>query len=717
MKKLANGFTLGGLQQKLFNLVLVLLLILAGVFSIAGMIQNRDLAQVVGETREAQTEAIRQTSEMTMHRTLEESMTRVTSLRATIADQDFEEIVNNLKLLQTVAEGLFRNAESVPSAAFQLPDPEKDGTLGAWVLHDEGVDYENSRLLGIAANMTDVMVAMDGNSEKIDGCYIGLSDGTHLGVDTHTRNRFDENGELIPFPVTKRPWYVGAAESGKVFFTGMVQDAFTGTYGITCSAPVIVDGETVAVVGMDLVLSNMSDYVKQSAAGGASYLVNQAGQVVLAPNDSGLMDYESEGEMTSLRTDKNPELTAFVDKALAGPTGLAEVTIRGKDYYLLGEPLPHIGWAVITAVDKELTEQGTVRMLEEFDRINSEASATFQKESTRLQRGEILVSVLIMLAGVAAALWLAGRIVRPIEDMTRNIINSAETGKLFEMKDSYRTGDEIEVLAESFDDLSKKTRKYIEDITRITREKERIGTELELARKIQADMLPNIFPAFPDRPEFDIYATMDPAKEVGGDFYDFFLIDQDHLGIVMADVSGKGVPAALFMMMSKILIKNFAQMNSSPAEVLEKTNATICQNNDEEMFVTAWFGVLEISTGKIIAANAGHEYPVLRTAAGNYELLKDRHGFVLGGMDGVHYRDYELTLEKGATLYLYTDGVPEATNTEQQMYGTDRLLEVMNRNLEDGPVQLLEAIRTSVDEFVGEAEQFDDMTMLAITLL
>ena len=331
----------------------------------------------------------------------------------------------------------------------------------------------------------------------------------------------------------------------------------------------------------------------------------------------------------------------------------------------------------------------------------------------------LLTASSLLMQGIAMAfqVWLAGRIVRPIEDMTRNIINSAETGKLFEMKDSYRTGDEIEVLAESFDDLSKKTRKYIEDITRITREKERIGTELELARKIQADMLPNIYPAFPDRPEFDIYATMDPAKEVGGDFYDFFLIDQDHLGIVMADVSGKGVPAALFMMMSKILIKNFAQMNSSPAEVLEKTNATICQNNDEEMFVTAWFGVLEISTGKIIAANAGHEYPVLRTAAGNYELLKDRHGFVLGGMDGVHYRDYELTLEKGATLYLYTDGVPEATNTEQQMYGTDRLLEVMNRNLEDGPVQLLEAIRTSVDEFVGEAEQFDDMTMLAITLL
>ncbi len=717
MKKLACGLTLGGLQHKLFNLVLVLLLILGIVFSAAGMVQSKLLAKVVGETRDQQIAAIRQTSEATMHQTLEESMDKVTTLRATIADQDFEEIVNNITLLQTIAQELFQNREFVKAAPFQLPDPKQDGTLGAWVLHDAGVDYEHSELLGIAANMSSVLLAMDRNSDKIEGCYIGLSDGTHLGVDANTLNKYDENGELIPFPVNERPWYVGAAESGEVFFTGMIQDAFTGDYGITCSAPVIVDGETVAVVGMDLVLNNMTDYINQSAAGGASYLVNESGQVVFAPNDSGLMDYKTEDEMVNLRTAGNAELAAFVDRALAGPTGLDEVTIRGREYYLLGAPLPHIGWAVITAVDKELTEQGTVQMLGEFDRINAEATETFEQERTRLHRTELLVSVLVIVAGAAAALYMASRIVKPIEDMTKSIILSGRTGQLFEMKDIYRTNDEIEVLAESFDDLSKKTKKYIEDITRITREKERIGTELELARKIQADMLPNIYPAFPDRPEFDIYATMHPAKEVGGDFYDFFLIDEDHLGIVMADVSGKGVPAALFMMMSKILLKNFAQMGSSPAKVLEQTNATICQSNDEEMFVTAWFGVLEISTGKIVAANAGHEYPVVRTADGNYELYKDRHGFVLGGMDGLTYRDYEFTLEKGGTLFLYTDGVPEATNAAVEMYGIDRLLEVMNLHRTDGPVDLLKAVRASVDEFVGDAEQFDDLTMLAITLL
>jgi sigma-B regulation protein RsbU (phosphoserine phosphatase) len=301
--------------------------------------------------------------------------------------------------------------------------------------------------------------------------------------------------------------------------------------------------------------------------------------------------------------------------------------------------------------------------------------------------------------------------------MTADITEGGRTGKLFEMIDKYRTGDEIEVLAEAFDDLSKKTRQYIIDITRITKEKERIDTELDLARRIQADMLPGGYPAFPDRDEFDIYATMTPAKEVGGDFYDFFLIDGDHLGMVMADVSGKGVPAALFMMMSKILIGNYAAQGGSPAKVLEQTNSAICKRNDEEMFVTVWFGVLEISTGKITAANAGHEFPVIRTGGGDYELFRDKHGFVIGGMDGMKYKEYELTLEKGGTLFLYTDGVPEATNAEKELFGTDRLIEVMNENKDCGPKELLPKIKERIDEFVGDADQFDDLTMLAIKLM
>ena len=245
-------------------------------------------------------------------------------------------------------------------------------------------------------------------------------------------------------------------------------------------------------------------------------------------------------------------------------------------------------------------------------------------------------------------------------------------------------------------------------------ENARIGTELSLATRIQADMLPNIYPAFPDRPEFDIYATMDPAKEVGGDFYDFFLIDEDHLCMVMADVSGKGIPAALFMMASKIILANNAMLGKSPAQILTDTNAAICSNNREEMFVTVWLGILELSTGKLTAANAGHEYPVLMRSGGSFELFKDKHGFVIGGMDGIKYKEYEIQMEPGSKLFLYTDGVPEATNNENELFGNERMLAALNTNTSSAPDGILKQVRNDVDKFVQNAEQFDDLTMLCL---
>lgn len=245
-------------------------------------------------------------------------------------------------------------------------------------------------------------------------------------------------------------------------------------------------------------------------------------------------------------------------------------------------------------------------------------------------------------------------------------------------------------------------------------ESSRIETELTMASSIQADMLPSIYPAFPERPEFDIYASMDPAKEVGGDFYDFFLTDDDHLCIVIADVSGKGVPAALFMMASKIILANNAMLGKSPAQILTDANAAICANNREEMFVTVWLGILELSTGKLIAANAGHEHPAVRHADGRFELYKSKHGFVIGGMDGIKYNQYETTLEPGSKLFLYTDGVPEATNAEKELFGTDRMLDALNENTNAGPEQTMKQVRDAVDAFVKDAPQFDDLTMLCL---
>ena len=308
-------------------------------------------------------------------------------------------------------------------------------------------------------------------------------------------------------------------------------------------------------------------------------------------------------------------------------------------------------------------------------------------------------------------------ILLPVKKLQNNIRLYKETkdseAVIKGLSDIY-SKNEIGRLADDTSEMIKEIESHIEKISAINAEKERISTELNLATRIQEAMLPNVFPPFPDRTEIDIFACMDPAREVGGDFYDFFLIDDDHLGLVIADVSGKSIPAALLMMISKILVKNYAMTGMSPAKVLEAVNKQICANNKAEMFVTVWLGILEISTGKLTAANAGHEYPVVKLPDGGFELYKDKHGFVIGGMDGVVYKEYESDLEAGSVIFVYTDGVPEATDADGNMFGTDNMLSALNGCPDTTPDALIKSVREAVDSFVLDAEQFDDLTMLCI---
>ncbi len=335
------------------------------------------------------------------------------------------------------------------------------------------------------------------------------------------------------------------------------------------------------------------------------------------------------------------------------------------------------------------------------------------------QRTTLIITLLVLAVSIFAFYFYVRRIlIRPLEKL-HHAANGLVKNNMEGMEDfqiDVHTGDELQGLAESFEYMVAELNEYIHNLSRITAEKERIGTELDVARHIQASMLPCVFPAFPERHEFDIYASMTPAKEVGGDFYDFFLVDDDHLALVMADVSGKGVPAALFMMISKTLIKSAAQSGLSPKAVLEKVNNQLCENNDAEMFVTVWLGVLEMSTGKMKCANAGHEYPAIMRKGEKFELLKDRHGFVLAGMENSRYSEYEIEVQVGDRIFVYTDGVPEATDVHQNLYGTGRMLEALNEARDLPCEKLLDVVHESVNKFVGEADQFDDITMLCIEI-
>ena len=331
-----------------------------------------------------------------------------------------------------------------------------------------------------------------------------------------------------------------------------------------------------------------------------------------------------------------------------------------------------------------------------------------------------ILFVLIQLTiAIAVSVFLMRRMVtQPLKSLAQGAMAFVKDDDGYTREDiidlPIHSNDEIDNLYQNIQTMQTRIVDYTSHLASVTAERERVNTELSIATNIQENMLPHIFPPFPDRREFDLYASMDPAKEVGGDFYDFVLVDDDHLAFLVADVSDKGVPAALFMMSAKIIINYCARNGGTPGEILTAANAQLCRNNTTRMFVTVWLGMLELSTGRLTCTNAGHEYPILRGQDGAFQVYKDKHGLVMGAMQRMVYRDYELQLQPGDAIFVYTDGVPEANNAAGELFGMDRTLAALNKYAHENPEGILRGVRREVDAFVAGAKQFDDLTMLCL---
>jgi len=327
----------------------------------------------------------------------------------------------------------------------------------------------------------------------------------------------------------------------------------------------------------------------------------------------------------------------------------------------------------------------------------------------------LTIILLVLLLAISFFAFVRKLVILPIQrlnDASKSIVDNLEKDE--QPRIDIRTGNEIEELSDSFRQMYLEIRDYIQRLNTVTAEKERISAELDVAARIQASMLPCIFPPFPERKEFEIFATMDPAKEVGGDFYDLFMVDEEHLAIVVADVSGKGVPAALFMVIGKTLIKDHTGFHSDLGDVFTEVNDILCASNSEEMFITAFEGVLNIKTGEFRYVNAGHETPFICKKDGTYEPFPVKAGFVLAGIEGMRYHGGSLMLSPGDRLFQYTDGVTEATDRENRLYGMERLTATLAENSDKAPMELLAAVKADVDGFVAGAPQFDDITMLCL---
>ncbi len=314
-------------------------------------------------------------------------------------------------------------------------------------------------------------------------------------------------------------------------------------------------------------------------------------------------------------------------------------------------------------------------------------------------------------AMVLILLFLRLSITKPIKKLAK-MVDSYESGAFAEEK--FRHDDEIQSLANSFTNMAHRIETYTDEVKRTSAEKERINTELGVARQIQHDTLPTVFPAFPERKEFDIFAALEASKNISGNFYDFFLIDDDHLALAIGDISGRGIPAALFMVMVKTLIKDRCLQGDSPAEALQSVNEQLLEGNRANMFASVWLAVLELSTGAGVAVNAGHQHPILCRAGKKFELQVYHHCPPIAAMEGVRFRNHGFQLSPGDTLFVYTVGTVEAQNAKGEAFGTQRILEALNRDPEATPSVLLQMVTTALHHFSGETPSLDDRTLLAM---
>lgn len=635
---------------------------------------------------------------------IESNLLTITESKAEYASSQFGRLAGYVRQYASYLHYLYLNEEQYNPVEVLPPDNKNAGKL---VLMRDFANDNISLLdvkdeIGLLGNVEPMFAsAMSVDGDIITTIYLGTESGVMISYD-----KYSDSGESQGnYNFFESSWYTQAKEAETLIFTDTYLDGYGRGETISCAAPFYDAADNFAgVVSMDVLISDINnsviamDYVN----GAYAFLLDTNGKVIAAP------EAFRDTVGNNIVTDDNARLHGIADQILSGKSGIAATD---QAYYAYA-PIEGIDWILgvyfPTSVITEKTDDITAVISE-----NTSDTAQSIQNSILLAITIFVAGFIIIVIGVYfISKVFADRVVQPLQILQKDV-QMISKGNL-EHRAKIIQDDEIGELANAFNNMSASLQEYIKNLSSVMAEKERIGAELNVATQIQADMLPSIFPAFPEREEFDIYATMQPAKEVGGDFYDFFLIDDDHLAVVIADVSGKGVPAALFMVIAKTLLKNRAQMGDSPAKVLEVVNNQLCENNKAEMFVTVWFGVMQISTGKIVAANAGHEKPIIRKADGEFEIFKDKHGFVMGGMEGMKYKEYELEIEKGGCLFVYTDGVPEATSSDSELFGMERLVQVLNEE-KDAPLpDILKSVKGSIDKFVKDAPQFDDITMLAL---
>lgn len=655
------------------------------------------------------------------------NLEQTASDKARHIDENLGEIRRNVQILSDIMTQIASHPERYNPRNVNEPDKADAGIPTAQLLFSSSVKNRQDPLLreeiGYYANIQDYLVQINAHSDVIVSVYIADKDGYTIMADRFADRKF-KNFPNIPdfYEAQSRPWYRQAESSNELIFTDVVNDALGGGPCIICAMPYYRNGEFAGVVGMGSFLDNINRIITTTKIGetGFGFIMNDKGHVISSPHNTGDL-MPNVNNPADLRQSSNPSLAKAAEEILTNKHGITKINIDGKDYYIAYTPLQNAPWYFATVIEvSEVTapaEKSSSQIIDtakiRIDNLNQ------QTKTAMLYMGLIIILLLLFITYIG---WkFATYLTTPIKQLSDGVQKIA-MGNL-NHKLNIHTGDEIESLSISFNAMTEELQRHIKNLQKITTEKQRIATELNIATNIQQNMLPCIFPPYPDRHEFDIYAAMYPAKEVGGDFYDFYLLDENHLVITIADVSDKGIPAAMFMVITKTILKNFAMSMTSPDDfsaVVSCTNKQLCENNEEMMFVTVFMGMLDLKTGHFIYVNAGHTPPFIRhqnDKKTSFEHLPVEKNCVLGIRENADFIQQELYLKQNDELFFYTDGVTDTLNPKKQLYSAERLQNILNSIEPSASCRsVLKIVKSSLDDFAENTPQADDITMLIIKL-
>lgn len=637
---------------------------------------------------------IRKYSEDALITQMEQNLYNIVTDKAELADIQLEGYAGYIQDFSSYIHKLYLNPLAYLKKEVLPPNPENKGTYSlqrALTGTDISLEEINDEM-GLLGNLEQVWdPVITANSEIITTIYIGTESGFMISYDAYAAEDSEGNYEEAYYDYFATEWYQEAKHAEKAVFTDLYVDYYGRGLMISCVAPFYdADDNFAGVVGMDIRMTDLHRSVIDINLGeeASAFLVDNTGDVIGSPEQ-----LENGHGFESIYKESNPAHVA-AKKIMSGEKG---IYLTEDGIYYAYTPVKTADWKFCVEIPKSVV-------------LKPVSAVTQNIQSTIIVFGFFFAIIILLVVAIVDR--FSKRLTDPLLALGRDV--KTISGGNLDYRAQVRCNDEIGDLAGEFNQMAASLKQYIHDFTAVVAEKERIGAELDIATHIQSSMLPCIFPAFPERKEIDIYATMNPAKEVGGDFYDFFMVDDRHLAIVMADVSGKGVPAALFMVIGKTLIKDHTQPGRNLGEVFTEVNNILCESNSEGLFITAFEGVLDMVTGEFRFVNAGHEMPYICKKDGNYEVYKIRAGFVLAGMEGIRYREGCVQLEPGDKIFQYTDGVTEATDIKNKLYGMDRLTSILNRNVDKTPMELLPEVKKDIDTFVGDAPQFDDITMLCL---